>query len=129
MLDSHRLFFSAQIWDMFGCGIPVCAVAFRCLHELVHHGKNGYIFENSAQLARQLGSIFKDFPHSGELATLAKGVSTTRLHENWIENALPTLQAQVQIPKRRSTVGIIVSLLAITAAVCSARSHLGFRDA
>ena len=39
---------------MFGSGVPVCAVQFSCIGELVHHGVNGMTFTDSAQLAQQL---------------------------------------------------------------------------
>lgn len=41
-----------KIVDMFGSGLPVCAIGYKTLPELVLHGENGYIFDNSEQLAR-----------------------------------------------------------------------------
>lgn len=82
-----------KIWDMFGCGVPVCAATFGCIDELVSHGVNGYVFENSKQLAVQLQLLLKDFPNNSNLQELGKGVhSTTRWNENWEAIALPVIR-------------------------------------
>ena len=48
---------------MFGAGIPVLAIKFRSIHELVKDGKNGYIFSNSDDLGRLIRSLFVNFHH------------------------------------------------------------------
>ena len=39
---------------MFGCGLPVCAVDFECIRELVEDGVNGKIFDDAGSLATLL---------------------------------------------------------------------------
>jgi beta-1,4-mannosyltransferase len=39
---------------MFGSGVPVCAVDFPALSELVQHNGNGMIFQNTQELEEQL---------------------------------------------------------------------------
>ncbi|KAI9497281.1 hypothetical protein BDB00DRAFT_868726 [Zychaea mexicana] len=42
-----------KVENMFGCGVPVCTAAFKCLDELVVHGESGLTFSNSVELAEQ----------------------------------------------------------------------------
>ncbi|RHY93108.1 hypothetical protein DYB31_014735, partial [Aphanomyces astaci] len=56
-----------KVLDMFGCQVPVCAVKFACLHELVRHNEydsNGMVFEGSVELCDQLQSLLIGFPKS-----------------------------------------------------------------
>merc|ERR1719469_963606 len=48
-----------KVVDMFGCSLPVCAVGFKCLSELVRHGENGMVFSSSQQLSEQMHELLK----------------------------------------------------------------------
>ncbi|CBJ28840.1 Chitobiosyldiphosphodolichol beta-mannosyltransferase, family GT33 [Ectocarpus siliculosus] len=80
-----------KVVDMFGCGVPVCAVHFECLKELVQHGYNGCVFRDSTELALQLEALLDGFPRGGsELDGYRSNVKEVqRWRENWDEYAWP----------------------------------------
>jgi beta-1,4-mannosyltransferase len=84
--SSSGLDLPMKVVDMFGCGLPVCSYKFACINELVKHKRNGLLFEDSAQLARQLYRLLKDFPNKSELQRITKE-ETERWQDNWLKNA------------------------------------------
>ena len=57
-----------KVVDMFGAGLPVCAVGFPCLGELVRHGENGLVFHTPAQLAEQILGLFRGWPRGAHVS-------------------------------------------------------------
>ncbi len=47
-----------KVLDMFGSGVPVCAMDFPTISELVQHGQNGLVFSTKDQLSSQMISLF-----------------------------------------------------------------------
>lgn len=89
-----------KVLDMFGCEVPVCAINFACLSELVQDDVNGRIFETSNQLANLLWEHLSPLPdqvnapiHSfGVLDRYSKQLQGRRLwSENWTANALTVI--------------------------------------
>ncbi|KAF5392610.1 hypothetical protein D9757_002123 [Collybiopsis confluens] len=77
--SSSALDLPMKVVDMFGCGLPVCALNFQCLPELVKDGKNGLIFNSSDELAEQIESLLISFPSTQRLDALRSSlISTTR---------------------------------------------------
>ncbi|KAG7504258.1 chitobiosyldiphosphodolichol beta-mannosyltransferase [Solea senegalensis] len=95
--SSSGLDLPMKVVDMFGCCLPVCAVHFHCLHELVKHEENGLIFADSQELAEQLKSLLSEFPAStGRLGLFRKNLRTSRgrcWDDNWDQNVLPLITA------------------------------------
>ena len=73
--------------------MAVCAYNFNCLNELVVHDTNGWVFNDSNELAEQLYTAFHTFPKNTQLLErLARGAKFDMgWHENWMSNALPVM--------------------------------------
>lgn len=95
--SSSGLDLPMKVVDMFGCGLPVCAVSFSCIEELVKVGENGLLFSSSSELADQLMMLFKGFPDKSDAlralqdGALASG-SSSRWSTEWETHALPVIQ-------------------------------------
>src|SRR5262249_45017051 len=77
--SSSGLDLPMKVADMFGSGLPVCALDYGpCLAELVRHGENGLVFSTSEQLAEQLCDLFQSFPSDAPLLD--------HLHRNAVES-------------------------------------------
>lgn len=81
---------------MFGSAVPVCAVSFPALPELVQNGTNGIIFRTSSELSAHLFRLFCDFPHdSNSLRDLKKMKKATLnigcWEENWADIVQPLI--------------------------------------
>lgn len=87
-----------KVADMFGAGIPVCALNYGpCLSEFVQHGANGLLFSTASELARQLYDVFKGFLTDDRLLkSLAVGVAAAqseRWQSAWNREVWPTVES------------------------------------
>jgi beta-1,4-mannosyltransferase len=79
-----------KVLDMFGCQVPVCAIGFDCLGELVKDKVNGRVFTSDEELATQLFELLDRYPDNNDdelekYRTSIRGM--TRWKENWEECA------------------------------------------
>ena len=96
---------------MFGAGLPVCALSYNCIHELVAQGRNGLLFSTAEELAVALQEALEGFSAEdggdGDKSVLAKlrrgvaGSSMTRWHDSWTKTALPVIQGRASNKRRR----------------------------
>lgn len=94
-LSSSGLDLPMKVVDMFGCGVPVCAVNFSCLDELIQDGENGLVFESHQQLAKQFQDLLRGFPNKcHQLEKFRKNLQqfqNTRWDDSWKSTVLPLL--------------------------------------
>lgn len=79
-----------KVLDMFGCHVPVCAIGFDCLSELVKDGINGRIFRTDIDLSEQLYELLDGYPNNTEshLENYRRNIrGMTRWKQNWEECA------------------------------------------
>lgn len=72
--SSSGLDLPMKVVDMLGCGLPVCALAFACLTELLEPGVNGVVFSNATELAACLADLLtgrRHLPQPGFVGTEA----------------------------------------------------------
>ncbi|XP_068003374.1 chitobiosyldiphosphodolichol beta-mannosyltransferase isoform X2 [Melanerpes formicivorus] len=93
--SSSGLDLPMKVVDMFGCCLPVCAIHFECLPELVKHEENGLIFKDSNELAEQLKMLFLGFPSlEGKLHSFRENLRASKQpgwEESWDQTVLPLL--------------------------------------
>ncbi|KAK2169434.1 hypothetical protein LSH36_10g12007, partial [Paralvinella palmiformis] len=93
--SSSGLDLPMKVVDMFGCGLPVCAVHFNCLDELVKHEHNGLIFRTSEELALQLQDLLRGFPNDckklDNFRANIKDFQMVRWDNSWKQTVLPLL--------------------------------------
>ncbi|XP_045214985.2 chitobiosyldiphosphodolichol beta-mannosyltransferase-like [Mercenaria mercenaria] len=96
--SSSGLDLPMKVVDMFGCCLPVCAIDFNCLGELVKHEENGLIFNDSQGLNKSIHMLLQGFPNnSKKLDQFRKnltGFQTTRWHDCWVKTVLPIFEDQ-----------------------------------
>ncbi|MCL7047177.1 hypothetical protein MKW94_021727, partial [Papaver nudicaule] len=94
--SSSGLDLPMKVVDMFGCGLPVCAVSFSCIEELVKGGESALLFSSSFELADELLMLLKGFPDQCDaLKSLKNGVlergSSASWANEWEEHAKPLI--------------------------------------
>ena len=86
---------------MFGSAVPVCAVSFPALPELVQNGTNGIIFRTSSELSAHLFRLFCDFPNDSNSIRDLKKMKKATLNigcweENWTDIVQPLVLRTLQ---------------------------------
>jgi beta-1,4-mannosyltransferase len=97
--SSSGLDIPMKIADLFGAGVPVCALDYgACLAERVRHGDNGLLFSNGRQLADVLFDLFETYPADeaalDRLRTGARKAARMTWEEGWNNEAKGVLLGQ-----------------------------------
>lgn len=94
-LSSSGLDLPMKVVDMFGCRLPVCAVKYETIHELVQHNVNGLVFDDVTELAQQLQDVLRGFPADQSVLDVYRDNLSVydylRWSDAWDINVLPLL--------------------------------------
>lgn len=90
-MSSSNLDLPMKVLDMFGCEVPVLAVKYDCINELVEENKNGLLFDTSQELAANIKTVFRGFPNNCDrLNAFQKNLRNyPKWNSNWNSIALP----------------------------------------
>ncbi|KAG1695308.1 Chitobiosyldiphosphodolichol beta-mannosyltransferase [Nymphon striatum] len=96
--SSSGLDLPMKVVDMFGCRLPVCAIDFSCISELVKHNENGLIFKNSDELYHHLILLLNEFPQKTKLNQFRENLKSfqeVKWHKSWKKVLLPVLNKEI----------------------------------
>lgn len=86
-----------KVVDMFGCGLPVLALKYPAIGELVVDKETGLLFSDAEELAQHASNLLKDFPQKERLREMEANIQVSqskRWAECWAENAKPLFVAK-----------------------------------
>ncbi|EGC39092.1 hypothetical protein DICPUDRAFT_52859 [Dictyostelium purpureum] len=101
-----------KVVDMFGCCLPVLAVDFKCIGELVKPNYNGFLFKNSEGLYHLLNKIFdhnrsdeNDDNEDGDqmISRLRKNLIKDRENDTWDNNWLTIKHLFLPLSQQQSS--------------------------
>jgi beta-1,4-mannosyltransferase len=96
--SSSGLDIPIKIADLFGAGVPVCALDYgACLAERVRHGDNGLLFSTARQLADLIFELFEAFPRDQALLDRIRAGARKSARPTWEEGWLREAK-QVLLP-------------------------------
>ncbi|KAL0213175.1 hypothetical protein RCL1_006801 [Eukaryota sp. TZLM3-RCL] len=81
--SSSGLDLPMKILDMFGCGVPVFAVDYNCINELVNENINGKIFKNEEDLGKLLVYYVQNLD---KLENFKANILESLVDNGWIQN-------------------------------------------
>lgn len=85
-----------KVVDMLACGIPVLAIRYTCIHELVIDNRTGFLFDDAIGLIEHIDRLLFG-QHNQQLLEMRRTIQTKFGHHMewqpyWNRTALPTLR-------------------------------------
>ena len=95
--SSSGLDLPMKVVDMYGCNLPVCAVKYNCISELVEHEQTGLLFQNAEQLLKHLMRIaVTEYGNTNNVLDRMRSnlrkINDHRWDQEWDEKAWPIIK-------------------------------------
>jgi beta-1,4-mannosyltransferase len=73
-----------KVVDMFSAELPVCAVYYETITELVKEGENGFLFKNIDELKKLLTRVIREYTYSEKCEDIDELRLNLKIKTDWI---------------------------------------------
>jgi beta-1,4-mannosyltransferase len=73
-----------KVVDMFSAELPVCAIYYHTIRELVKEGKNGFLFKDINELNNILTRVIREYTNQGKCQDIDNFRENLKLKTDWI---------------------------------------------
>ncbi|KAL0482749.1 beta-1,4-mannosyltransferase [Acrasis kona] len=115
--SSSGLDLPMKIVDMFGSCLPVCALEYQALDELVKSSRNGLMFKTPKELCACITKLLVDFPKKTQINEMKQHLTNNFMQHRWDEEWNEKVR-DIFLKKQPQRKVALVSMIGLTVLIC-----------